>query len=256
MPGQHFSPFFIAFGIILQHSLSKDFGALHRYYLITVCRGMKCFSQGQSATHGRVCVISLRSHQCRKDSSPFPGGSERMLSAHPDLFCRGEGKRQLLLLQVLWSSGALWEPLKEQGTTDEHQWTSWWGWHQWEQVCCWSRILLSRLYCPLYPVCSLPPLFAPFSVPHDSHFLTPVKRTGKHQQPCALLDSACKQWWNLLRWMYLECFSVKNWWFKGIKMFCANTWGLMCSGELWKHFASKIPKSFILTLPFCMKVIL
>lgn len=121
MPGQHFSPFFIAFGIILQHSLSKDFGALHRYYLITVCRGMKCFSQGQSATHGRVCVISLRSHQCRKDSSPFPGGSERMLSAHPDLFCRGEGKRQLLLLQVLWSSGALWEPLKEQGTTDEHQ---------------------------------------------------------------------------------------------------------------------------------------
>lgn len=73
-----FLPFFIAFGIILQHSLSKDFRALHRYYLITICRGMKCFSQGQSATHGRVCVITvisrLQSHSAHKRLIAFSWG--------------------------------------------------------------------------------------------------------------------------------------------------------------------------------------
>lgn len=72
------SPFFIAFGIILQRSLSKDFRALHRYYLITICRGMKCFSQGQSATHGRVCIMTaisrLQSHSVYKRLISFSWG--------------------------------------------------------------------------------------------------------------------------------------------------------------------------------------
>lgn len=152
------SPWFIAFGIILQHpgpAASEHF----RHYLIAICRGMERFPkvrQPLPAWNRR----DSRSHSSGTCSSPSAGGSRGC--SH--LSAEGTGSR-MLLLQVPRSSELPGTPPTE-------------SFHG-------LRIYL-RCLLPIFFFSA--PVLTPFTSPHNSQFLT--QESWKTPQACAVLDGA------------------------------------------------------------------